>query len=147
MVDMSRNFLHVSLIRASAAHKKSSRKNFQQLNLTEGQPRVLSMLREMEGCHQNELASACHVEPATMTSLLRNMEQSNLIFKEKCQLPGGKRAYSIYLTEHGKKSADEVMRIVEELEKTAFEGFSEEEEKTFLDLFSRVTENLENKDA
>ena len=140
---MSRNFLHVLLIRASAVHKKRSRHSFQQLNLTEGQPKVLSILRDIEGCQQKELAEACHVEPATMTALLKNMEQSDLIFKEKQQLPGGKRAYSIFLTEHGKKAADEVIKIVEDLEQVAFQGFADKEKETFLELFARVAYNLE----
>ena len=140
---MSRNFLHVLLIRASAVHKKRSRHSFQQLNLTEGQPKVLSILRDIEGCQQKELAEACHVEPATMTALLKNMEQSDLIFKEKQQLPGGKRAYIIFLTEHGKKAADEVIKIVEDLEQVAFQGFADKEKETFLELFARVAYNLE----
>lgn len=142
---MSRNFLHVLLIRASAAHKKRSRHSFQQLNLTEGQPKVLSILRDIEGCQQKELAEACHVEPATMTSLLRNMEQSMLIFKEQQQLPGGKRAFRIFLTEYGKQVSDEVIKIVEDLEQVSFQGFTKEEIDTFLELFSRVSKNLEEK--
>lgn len=140
---MGQNFLHVLLIMASAAHKKRSRHRFLQLNLTEGQPRVLSILRNMEGCQQSELAEACCVEPATMTSLLKNMGQSGLIYKEKRQLPGGKRAYSIFLTQQGRELSDEVMKIVEDLELKAFDGFSENEKEKFLELFSRVTYNLE----
>ncbi len=140
---MSENYLHVMLISASAAHKKRSRQRFQELNLTEGQPKVLSILLGMEGCQQKELAGACHVEPATMTALLKNMEQSQLIYKERVALPGGKRAYQIYLTEQGKQRAEEVCSIVEEQERVAFQSFSEEERETFLELFSRVTENLQ----
>ncbi len=140
---MKRDFLHVMLIRASASHKKRSRQNFQNLNLTEGQPRVLSILRGMEGCQQKELARACRVEPATMTALLKNMEQSQLVVKEKKQTPGGKRAYSIYLTDYGRQRACEVMNIIEDLELEAFENFTQEEKETFLRLFARVTENLE----
>lgn len=140
---MKRDYLHVMLIRALASHKKRCRQSFQELNLTEGQPRVLSILRNMEGCQQKELAKACHVEPATMTSLLKNMEQSQLIYKEKKQLPGGKRAYSIFLTDHGRKLSCGVMNIVEELEQAAFRNFTQEEKETFLRLFTKVTDNLE----
>jgi membrane dipeptidase len=57
----------------------------------------------MEGCQQKELAEACSVEPPTMTVLLKNMEQKGLVYREKKQLPGGFRAYGIFLTEEGKK--------------------------------------------
>ena len=141
---MKRDFLHVMLIRASASHKKRSRQNFQRLNLTEGQPKVLSILRGMEGCQQKELAKACRVEPATMTSLLKNMEQSGLVTKETAQTPTGKRANSIYLTDYGRQIACEVMNVIEELELKAFQNFTSEEKETFLQLFAKVTENLEN---
>ena len=141
---MKRDFLHVMLIRASASHKKRSRQNFQKLNLTEGQPKVLSILRGMEGCQQKELATACRVEPATMTSLLKNMEQSGLIVKETSQTSGGKRANKIYLTDYGRGVACEVMNIVEELELIAFQNMTAEERETFLQLFAKVTENLED---
>lgn len=137
------DYLHVLLIRASAAHKKYSRQSFQNLGLSDGQPKVLSILRGMEGCSQKELAKACHVEPATMTSLLKNMEQSDLIRKERQQLSGGKRAYGIFFTEHGQKMSDEVMQIVADLEEVSFADFSEEEKKEFLRLFTKLTENLE----
>lgn len=140
---MSRKFLHVLLLKTYAAHKKSSRQQFQQLQLTEGQPKVLTILAGMEGCQQKELAQACGVEPATMTALLKNMEQSGLICKEKLQLPGGKRAYSIFLTERGALLSGQVMDIVEELEQVAFKDFTEPEKRSFLELFARVTENLE----
>lgn len=140
---MSRKFLHVLLLKTYAAHKKSSRQQFQQLQLTEGQPKVLSILRGIEGCQQKELAEACGVEPATMTALLKNMEQSGLICKEKLQLPGGKRAYRIFLTEKGAKLSGQVMDIVENLEQVAFQDFTEQEKTDFLKLFARVAENLE----
>lgn len=136
------NYLHVLLIGASAAHKKMSRHSFQELNLTEGQPKVLSILRGMQGCQQKELAEACHVEPATMTVLLRNMEQKQLIYKERRLLAGGKRAFGIFLTEHGQRMSDEVMRVVAQLEEISFAGFSEEERAEFLRLFAKLADNL-----
>ncbi len=141
---MKRDFLHVMLIRASASHKKRSRQNFQKLNLTEGQPKVLSILRGMEGCQQKELAKACRVEPATMTSLLKNMEQSGLVMKEAVQTSAGKRSNRIYLTDYGRQVACEVMNIIEELEIIAFQKFTVQEKETFLQLFAKLTENLED---
>lgn len=137
------NYFHVSLIRAAAAHRKYCRRKFQVLGLTEGQPKVLTKLRGMEGCRQKDLAQACRVEPATMTSLLKKMGQKDLIYKEPLSLAGGKRAQGIYLTEHGRKMADEVMEIMSEMEHVGFEGFTPGEWNEFLKLFQRVSENLE----
>ncbi len=139
---MSHKQLHTLLIRTSASHKKRSRQYFQELELTDGQPKVLSILSGMEGCLQKELAEACRVEPATMTSLLKNMEQKNLIMKEKVQV-SGKRAYGIYLTEQGRELAEKVQEVVKSLEEVSFQGFSPEEKEQFLALFTRVYQNLE----
>ncbi|MBQ6696096.1 MAG: MarR family transcriptional regulator [Lachnospiraceae bacterium] len=134
--------LHELLIRTSSMHRKKSRQYFQELELTDGQPKVLSILSKMEGCVQKELAEACRVEPATMTSLLKNMEQTNLIVKEKKQI-SGKRAYGIYLTEEGKVLADKVEDIVVKMEQVSFAGFTPEEREQFLELFTRIYQNLE----
>ncbi len=134
--------LHELLIRTSSMHRKKSRQYFQELELTDGQPKVLSVLSKMEGCVQKELAEACRVEPATMTSLLKNMEQTNLIVKEKKQI-SGKRAYGIYLTEEGKVLADKVEDIVVKMEQISFAGFTPEEKEQFLELFTRIYQNLE----
>ena len=136
-------FFHVLLIKTYAAHKKRSRDAFYNLGLTAGQPRVLTILSNMEGCQQKELAEACSVEPPTMTVLLKNMEQKGLVYREKKQLPGGFRAYGIFLTEEGKRATADVYEIVNEAEEVAFQGFSEAEKETFMNLFSRVKENLE----
>lgn len=134
--------LHELLIRTSSMHRKKSRQYFQELELTDGQPKVLSILSKMEGCVQKELAEACRVEPATMTSLLKNMEQTNLIVKEKKQI-SGKRAYGIYLTDEGRALADKVEDIVVKMEQVSFAGFTPEEREQFLELFTRIYQNLE----
>lgn len=136
-------FFHVLLIKTYAAHKKMNRDAFYGLGLTAGQPKVLTVLSRMEGCQQKELAEACGVEPPTMTVLLKNMEQRGLIYREKKQLPGGFRAYGIFLTREGKKATADVYEIVDGAEEVAFQGFSEAEKETFMSLFSRVKENLE----
>lgn len=133
---------HVLLLRVSAAHKKRCRQRFQGLGLTEGQPKILSCLLETEGCLQKELAELCHVEQATMTSLLRNMQQAGLIEKKRESI-GGKRAYRIFLTEQGKCLGKQVNRIVDEVEQECFSKFRAEQKETFLRMFSLISEHLE----
>lgn len=143
---MSENkYLHVLMISASSAHRKRARQKFQELNLSDGQPKVLSILLSMEGCLQKDLAEACHVEPATMTSLLRKMISDGLIRKEQSYVSGGKRAYNIYFTEKGLELAHKVNSITAEIEEVAFDGFTPDERNTFLELFSRINDNLEIK--
>ncbi len=137
------NRFHRLLICASAAHKKYCRQRFLELDLTEGQPKVLAVLSAVGNCLQKELAEACRVEPATMTSLITKMEEKGLIEREREMVSGGKRAYRILLTEEGKLVAAEVKEIIHAAEQQCFEGFTQEERELFLNAFSRVAENLE----
>lgn len=134
--------LHKSLIVASSAHRKVSRTEFQKMNLTEGQPKVLEVLSEHEGYLQKELAEKCHVEPATMTIILSNMEKMGLIRRETAHVSGGKRAFAVYLTDLGKEMALNVSLVVDELEEKSLVGFSEDEKKQFIDYLHRMSENL-----
>jgi DNA-binding MarR family transcriptional regulator len=84
-----------------------------------------------------------NIQQRLLKTTFKNMEQKGLVYREKKQLPGGFRAYGIFLTEEGKKATADVYEIVNEAEEVAFQGFSEEEKETFMNLFSRVKENLE----
>lgn len=135
--------LHRVLISCAAAHKKCSMQEFQKLNLSTGQPKVLAILSQKEGYLQKELASRCHVEPATMTSILNNMSEKGLIYRQQESVSGGKRAYSIYLTEKGRALAKEVNQIVEDVEVICFRNFSDNEKQLLISLLNRVQTNLE----
>ena len=65
-----------------------------------------------------------------------------MIRKEVDHVSGGKRAFRIYLTEEGRKLAEQVDMIVAEIEQKSFEGFSEEEKDSLIMLLGRMTENL-----
>ncbi len=129
------------LIDMGKAHKKYCMSRFSQLGLTTGQPKVLTVLSAKEGYLQKELAARCAVEPATMTSLLNNMERKDLIKRETVYVSGGKRAFAIYLTDHGKKVAEEVAAIAKEAEKKSFEGV-EDKKEGFLSVMSEIIKNL-----
>lgn len=140
----STNKLHKSLIYTSNAHRKVCRSYFAKLNLSDGQPKVLEALLEREGYLQKDLAQRCHVEPATMTIILGNMDKRGLIRRETAHVSGGKRAYAVYLTESGKAMAEEVEKIVDSVESECFLNFSEDEKKLFMELLDRAGKNLAN---
>lgn len=138
------NRLHTALIGGYSAHKKYSFHKFQKLNLSTGQPKVLSILFQKEGCLQKDLARRCHVEPATMTSILSNMEKKGLIYKEAVYVSGGKRANAIYMTQNGRDMAIKINTIIDEVEEICFQNFDDKEKKLIVDLLLRVQLNLEN---
>ena len=134
--------LFLALLGASSAHADASRKAFTELNLTEAQPKILYILRRTNGIVQKELAGICNIRPSTLTVMLTKMEEQGYICKEQCYVSGKKRAYKIYLTKKGKEKADKLEYVIESLENKGFEGFSQNEKNTLLDMLGRIEENM-----
>jgi DNA-binding MarR family transcriptional regulator len=133
---------HKLLIGTLNSHYKQSSSQLRLLGLSSGQPKVLETLKQLESCTQKDLAKACEVEPATITSILPSMEKNDLIKREAIVYEAGKRALSVSLTEKGKAMEGEVARVFDEVEKLSFRGFTEEEKETFLSLLERIHTNI-----
>ena len=138
---MSEKFF-LKLLGVSSAHAEMSRVAFGKLGLTEGQPKILYILRRQDGHVQKELADFCGVRQSTLTVLLTKLEQQGWIERRSCYVSGNKRAYRIFLTEEGRRVADALEELVEELERKCFVGFSEEETALLLMLLDRVERNI-----
>ena len=132
----------MAILEAETAHWEQARKGFQSLNLTDAQPKVLYVMRVMEGCVQKELAEVCEIKPSSMTVLLERMVKAGYIRKEETKVSGGKRAYRIFFTEMGRTLSDQIDVIIEDLERKSLKGFSEEEREQFFSLLGRVSDNL-----
>lgn len=138
-VDMESNLHSLLLSTQSLFHKKV----FSKLNgsgLTAGQPKILDYLNLHDGCIQRNLALACEIEPATVTSLLMRMEEAGLI--ERKMLNGNRRQHYVFLTDKGRVMAESVCTNFSELEEVAFDGFSKGEREDFLKQFERIYNNL-----
>ena len=57
----------LALLETQKAHWELSRKGFQKLELTDGQPKILYILLRREGCVQKDLAEVCRIRPSTLT--------------------------------------------------------------------------------
>ena len=108
--------------------------------LTLGQPKVLDYLKEHNGASQKEIAAGCHIEAASLTSVLSRIEENGMI--ERRMLNGNRRSLYVFLTDMGKELQKAVEREFDSIEKTAFEGISEEERKAFMSTFFKIYENL-----
>ena len=93
--------------------------------LTLGQPKVLDFLREKDGAAQKEIAAACHIEPASLTTILNGMEEKGMI--QRKSMNGNRRSWHIFLTDRGKEMVEAIDKGFEELEVQAFSGISGEE--------------------
>lgn len=120
-----------------------SKKLFEQLakyELTSGQPKILEYLLEHNGAVQRDIAFACHIEPATVTSLLFRMEKNNLV--ERHMKEGDRRFLCAYLTENGKRAAENVIEEFQIIENMIFEGFSKDEREKFIYFLEKVNNRL-----
>ena len=108
--------------------------------LTLGQPKVLDYLKEHNGVSQKEIAAGCHIEAASLTSILSRMEEKGMI--ERKMLNGNRRSLYVFLTDFGKELCDTVEQEFCNIEEIAFEGITEEERQRFMDTFMKIYGNL-----
>ncbi|MBQ9119723.1 MAG: MarR family transcriptional regulator [Lachnospiraceae bacterium] len=134
--------IFLALMDTQTAHWNRSRIGFQKLDLSDGQPKVLYILRTMEGCVQKELAKVCDIKPSSMTVMLDRLEEKGYVRREETKVSGGKRAYRIYLTEEGRQIAEKVFWLMETIEEECFQGISDTEKQLLFDLLKRVRDNL-----
>ena len=108
--------------------------------LTLGQPKVLDYLKEHNGVSQKEIAAGCHIEAASLTSILSRMEEKGMI--ERKMLNGNRRSLYVFLTDFGKELCDTVEQEFRNIEEIAFAGITEEEQQKFMDTFVKIYGNL-----
>lgn len=120
-----------------------TKKVFEQLSdreLSLGQPKILEYLYEHDGSVQKEIALACGIEPATVTSLLSRMEKNGII--ERKMQNDNRRYLYVYLTKKGKEEADYVKKAFNILDGIALKDFTNKEKELFIEYLKRVNENL-----
>ena len=108
--------------------------------LTIGQPKVLDYLKDHDGASQKEIAAACYIEAASLTSILNRMEEKGMI--ERRMLNGNRRSFYIFMTPFGKELQEEVANSFTMLEKEAFRNIPEEKKEELIDLLLTIHNNL-----
>lgn len=140
---MEESFHYLLLVTQSMMHKQLL-SELRDTGLTLGQPKVLEYLRAHDGANQREIARACQVEAATLTSLLNRMEERGLL--ERRTQPGDRRSYFIFLTPLGADLARQVAETFCRLEEAAFRGVDPERRRQFLETLRQVRDNLAGKE-
>lgn len=137
--------LHYLLMSDYFLFQKSMTASLKELGLTPGQPKILDYLQAHDGVVQKEIAEACHIEPATLTSVLLGMEKKDLILRKNVN--GNRRSLHVYLTEKGRSMAEQVGEKFKIIEDRVFSGFNEKEKAVLIDLLERLNENMYEKGA
>ena len=129
-----------SLRRIAKSQRHLGAKYFDKIGLSSGQPKVIQFLYRYEGCSQKELAKLCHIQPATMTSLLNHLEKDELIYRQVNK--EDRRITNVYLTPQGKELQKQVHQILTQMDKEALKDFSEAEKKQLNNFLDRIYQNL-----
>lgn len=132
--------LHYLLMTNHILFQKHLFVNLKNTSLTLGQPKVIDYLKDHDGAMQKDIAHSCHIEPASITSVLNGMEKKGLIIRKMCN--GNRRSLYVFLTNRGKELARRISSEFEKIEKNALEGFSETEEKQLDDFLLRMYKNI-----
>lgn len=112
--------------------------------LSPGQPKILEYLLSHDGSVQKDIAEACLIEQATVTSLLAGLEKSGLV--KRAASDSDKRYMCVYLTDTGLKKAQMCIGAIEKSEDIALKGFSEREKNAFIEFLRRANDNLKTKE-
>lgn len=135
--------LHTALNRTYHAQKNRTRPGMAEIGLSPGQPKVLTYLTRHNHCMQKEIATALDIEPATVSQIVNNMAQSDLI--RRSDPVERKRAESISITARGRELYEEWRRLCGEVEEVSLRGFTPDERERFLDYLCRMYRNLTGK--
>jgi Transcriptional regulators len=136
---MDKSFHYLLMINQAIFQKKVFHK-LQETGLTPGQPKILDYLSTHDGSTQKNIAYACQIDPATVTGILRRMEEKGLI--ERKFKDGNRRSVHVFLTETGRNEITLIHTMFQKLEKEAFDGISPEEREQFMIIFYKICCNL-----
>ncbi|PKM52580.1 MAG: MarR family transcriptional regulator [Firmicutes bacterium HGW-Firmicutes-7] len=132
--------LHALFGQVIRAHFQLSHAMLEKIGIYPGQPPLLFALVKKDGLSQKELACKLNIKPATMTIMLKRMENAKLI--KRIQDKEDQRIVSVYLTEKGRDVQKKVLEVIEEIHHECFHNFSNEEEEFLKKIFVKLRDNL-----
>lgn len=133
--------LHYLLMADHVMVQKKLFSDIRDMGLSMGQPKVLDYLKNRDGAVQKEIAQGCHIEPASLSTILGGMEKKGLIIRRMQE--DNRRNLKVYMTDRGRELCNEITKKFSEIEKTALAGFSKEEEEKLRSFLTKIYENLE----
>lgn len=133
--------LHYLLMADHGMVQKKLFAKIKDLGLSMGQPKVLDYLKDRDGAVQKDIARGCHIEPASLSTILGGMEKKGLIIRRMQE--DNRRNLKVYLTDRGRELGAEITKNFSEIEEAALAGFSEEEAEKLQSYLTRIYKNLE----
>lgn len=111
-----------------------------EIGLYGGQPPILHMLWENEGCTQTDLVENLHLAPATVTKMLQRMEQAGLV--ERRPDPVDQRITRVYLSPAGRAIRGDLQQREQQVGEEMLQDFRPEELAQLAEHLDRMRSNL-----
>ncbi len=106
--------------------------------ITPEQYGILLLLREEEGLSQKEIGNVLFKDKPNISRMLDVLERKSLILRQ----PADRRKFSIFLTEAGKKLAEEILPVGLKLREQAVNGLLARELEILAGLLNKIYENI-----
>lgn len=99
---------------------------------------MLININEEEGTAVSNLAALLGVKATSLSRMLNNMEDMNLIFRAAAT--GDKRSVKVFLTDFGKEKKQLAKGVVRKFNEYLDEHFSKREKETFINLLIKLND-------
>lgn len=133
----SRSYL---LLRVAKGHRDLVAQGLAELGLHVGQELVLAQLWREDGLRHSELAERLGVERPTVTKVVKGLERSGLVVRERDDQDA--RASHVRLTERGRSMRGPVERAWKAAEAATLRGLDADERALLEQAMSRMLANL-----
>lgn len=130
-----------AIINLITTYKNQVTKKMRPLGLYPGQDMILLELLKQGQVSQNKLVVELCVDHSTIAKSVRRMITSGLVQTEKSTQD--KRVTLVSLTNHGRDMAQQVEKTWQTTEQNATSGLSVEEQRLFIEMIDKITENLD----
>jgi len=102
---------------------------------------VIYHLAQQKGLNQKDLVGKLNITPASVSSIVSQMESEGLLVRVQDEKDG--RKFSLSLTEKGQSLVSPVIGSWFKIQEEITKGFTEDEKATFLRLLKQVEQNLD----
>lgn len=132
----------ILLAKAEQKHFQFTKKMLDErrLGITPGQMIVLYTLYKKDGASITDLSKRCYLDNSTLTGLMDRLERLQLV--TRVDVPGDRRAFSIFLTPQALAMREQVFEVMEKVAEIMLEGCSEAEiaafEKVLRNIFAKL---------
>lgn len=128
------------LLQVSQVYRSLAESFMDQVDAYRGQASLLCRLCDKDGMTQSEIAEMMSVQGATVTNMLKRMEEAGLVVRRRDKADN--RLVRVYLTELGQEKQRAIHQRFDELEAIVFEGIPPENRNMLRQLLHQLLDNM-----